>query len=317
MNFKMMSANSKEPKNEGFDRQVSFIEITWTVLVGVFVLLIAAYAIKFSKNGWSTEPDAWGQFGDFLGGVLNPLVSLAALFALVISVRMQRTELKDTRAELIESRQVASEQSETAKQQRREQRFFDLLNLYQRTVDSLTYAQRSNSLFMPASAGKQTPTTNIFHGKAAIDEWLSGSEVGRNLQNFSKFGFFKQEQNNICLILSINELHTTWQNPQLGNFIDHYFRVIFRILSEAETLLGADHYRYVKLLRAQLNRNELTLLALNLWLDEEGTKMRPLATKYGLLKHLPKGKLRDEIETNLPIDIFGNGFKLIQNQRPS
>jgi Putative phage abortive infection protein len=299
-----MDSTTKEPIPEGFNRQVQFIEVAWFVLAGAFVFLILAYWYSFSKYGWSTNPDAWGQFGDFLGGVLNPLVSLAALFALVISVRMQRSELNDTRAELVEARKVATEQAKTADQQRREQRFFDLLNLYQRTVDSLTFTQRSNSFLTPVSSGKHPPTTNIFHGKAAI-EWLSGAVLGGSLLNFCKYGFFVQEKNQYCSMQNLEKLTETWKNPLIGNFIDQYFRVIYRILSEAETLLGEDHYRYVKLLRAQLNRNELTLLAYNMWLDEEGIKMRPLAEKYGLLKHLPAGKLREQVQNVFPYAVFG------------
>jgi hypothetical protein len=72
------------------------------------------------------------------------------------------------------------------------------------------------------------------------------------------------------------------------------------------------HFRfestYVKLLRAQLNGKEIELLALNMWLDDEGTKIIPLAEKYGILKHLPSGQLRSHLENVFPPNVFGRKF---------
>lgn len=107
------------------------------------------------------------------------------------------------------------------------------------------------------------------------------------------------------LLVDKKQLELAWQqNSVTGNF-DHYFRIIYRLLADSESLLGHQHYRYVKLLRAQLNRNELMLLGFNMWLDSEGGNMIPLAEKYGLLKHLQRGKLRDCLEKELPSAVFG------------
>lgn len=43
---------------------------------------------------------AWGQFGDYMGGVVNPLLSLLTLLALVATVALQRQQLQISRAEL-------------------------------------------------------------------------------------------------------------------------------------------------------------------------------------------------------------------------
>lgn len=54
------------------------------------------------KNRWSISdiPEHWGQAGDFFGGILNPVVALAALFVLSRGTRYQREELKLAREEL-------------------------------------------------------------------------------------------------------------------------------------------------------------------------------------------------------------------------
>ena len=53
----------------------------------------------------------WGTFGDFIGGVLNPVVAYAAFYWLTQSVRLQKQELTETRLAL---RDAATSQAETA-----------------------------------------------------------------------------------------------------------------------------------------------------------------------------------------------------------
>jgi hypothetical protein len=52
-------------------------------LIGVAVLYVVILFIYCSKFGWlllSSSKSEWGTFGDFLGGVLNPIISLLNLF---------------------------------------------------------------------------------------------------------------------------------------------------------------------------------------------------------------------------------------------
>ena len=86
---------------------------------------------------------------------------------------------------------------------------------------------------------------------------------------------------------------------------DSYTLVWTRPHAEAEALLGDQHIRYIKLFRAQLSRSELIIMGFNLWLNDESQNMLPLAEKYGLLKHLPTGPLRTELEKLHP-QVFGH-----------
>lgn len=287
------------PQEVATKRQITVSQVLPFVAIGVFILLCAYYFHQLVEHKWGIDQEKLGQFGDFVGGILNPLVAMFALIAVVVSVGLQKTVLDETRKELKVTQEIAIEQAKTADQQRREQRFFDLLDLYQRTVDSLIHTVELHNNFVN------------FQGKSAIAQWLRESNSGKEFLNFQTQGFHSRpasqngSQWTMASSFSASQLNSAWESEELANFIDQYFRVVYRILSEAEPLLGEDHFRYVKLLRAQLNRNELTLLAYNMWLDIEGVKMRPLAAKYGLLKHLPEGKLREEIEKILPPGVFG------------
>jgi uncharacterized membrane protein len=63
-----------------------------------------AYFTQFS-GGFSSRQDVWGQFGDFVGGVLNPILSFLALIALVLTVVLQSRQLEYARKELDNSRE--------------------------------------------------------------------------------------------------------------------------------------------------------------------------------------------------------------------
>ena len=51
----------------------------------------------------SDEPEAWSQFGDFIGGVINPIVAYAAYYWLTRTVVLQKEELLETRKTLQDS----------------------------------------------------------------------------------------------------------------------------------------------------------------------------------------------------------------------
>lgn len=87
------------------------LRISLRLLSVVAVLAITGYFIWFGavlEEPLSPDTGTWGAFGDFLGGLLNPLVAACALYWLTMSVRLQKTELSDTRKALVAS-QVAQE----------------------------------------------------------------------------------------------------------------------------------------------------------------------------------------------------------------
>lgn len=89
----------------------------WALLIGA--LAVGVYAWHFGwrlGRGFSPSPDQWGTFGDYIGGVMNPLVALAALYWLTRSVSIQKQELAETRKELAETRRELAAQAENGRQ---------------------------------------------------------------------------------------------------------------------------------------------------------------------------------------------------------
>lgn len=268
--------------------------------VAAAIVLILAYGRFFPQvNDFLhvklnfREASAWGQLGDFMGGILNPLISACTLAVAVMVWNLQKTELSATQKAL-------KEQAETAEQQRQEQRFFDLLNVYQQTVSSISMVARmSSSAEIPVH----------YSGKEAIAHFLRSRDA-KFLIQFDSKGFrergFSSEASKLEAIHKPDHssLLPDWNDEQIRSLFDHYFRVVFRVLFESNHLLGAQSHRYVELFRAQLSRGELLLLGFSLWLDKDGQQMIPLAENYELLKYLQIGHLRTELEKTNP-KMFG------------
>jgi hypothetical protein len=102
-----------------FNEQVELIIIEksisrWTLfLQSAFLLVCGTYLVWFFcmlKQPLSQGSDNWGQFGDFVGGILNPVMAYAAFFWLTKSVRLQKQELAETKTALQDSANAQEEQ---------------------------------------------------------------------------------------------------------------------------------------------------------------------------------------------------------------
>jgi hypothetical protein len=264
---------------------------------GALAILSITYVIfKVATNGDGT-PEQWGQFGDFIGGLMNPIISGLALLALVVSIRLQKTELAETRKSIDE--------------QRREQRFFDLLNLYQSTT---------NTLIKDNQVGKAAIQNIIKEFTPRIDEFIrSGTTVierykrpnrGDSLESLTRQILSGTEKvDELPLIIKC------WKKDGLPTF-GHYFRTTFAVFFQLEKLLKNDHWIYGGIFRAQLSQDELVAITLHLVFDNtENSPTVNLACKYGLLKHLENENFRKWAESNLPPLAFGRTFaKKMENE---
>lgn len=69
----------------------------WMALVLVFILFVVGSYVSWFRNRPIGDSSDWGTFGDYLGGVLNPLLGFATLLLLIRTLQAQREELEITR----------------------------------------------------------------------------------------------------------------------------------------------------------------------------------------------------------------------------
>lgn len=129
----------------------------YRILVGIVataLILIggAIYAYLHEFNGtFSHDQDVWGQFGDFLGGTLNPILSFLTLLALVFTlllqsrqVEMQKVELENSKQELAATqeemtyaRKIAEQQVEQLRVESKKEDVFRTIQVLESRLESL------------------------------------------------------------------------------------------------------------------------------------------------------------------------------------
>lgn len=79
--------------------------ISWTV-VAASVVLVTSFALYFVvfSGGLSDDREAWGQFGDFVGGTINPILGFLTIIALALTLILQNRQLAMSASELALSR---------------------------------------------------------------------------------------------------------------------------------------------------------------------------------------------------------------------
>lgn len=92
------------------------VRLSIQFVLAVSIIVPSIYMLWFwLANNLSISNDAekWGQLGDFIGGIANPIIAFFAFYWLATSVILQKTELAETRKSLEASQQAQEEQAKT------------------------------------------------------------------------------------------------------------------------------------------------------------------------------------------------------------
>lgn len=79
------------------------------------ICVFGAFFVLLALSSEFPAPDKFarlGTFGDFMGGILNPLIAFAAFYWITVSVRYQKQELSETRDTLDKTKDANREQAE-------------------------------------------------------------------------------------------------------------------------------------------------------------------------------------------------------------
>ncbi len=294
--------NIKEESSKGW--HVIFIAIITSILLLMGGMVLShEYALRVFKSELPVkdkstqlkDEEIKGLFGDSFGAV-NALVSALAFAGVIVSLylqrkdlklqrhdlKLQREELEMTRKEMEKQTEQYEVQNKTLRVQRFENTFFQMLSQYQEVVNSLSYSYQRNGeritlegrdIFMNAYESlvvraiivkNDQPKEIVIPGMKYI------------IQNYGLDGY---------------------ENSDMPQYFDHYFRLIYRILKfvKSSPLISDfdEEYQYTSLLRALLSRYELVWLYYN-GLSEYGVeKLKPLMERYAMLKNLRKDLLME------------------------
>lgn len=301
--------------NEQNKKEVFFSENTGKLfaLGGiVFIILAAIVFILFGNWTFSNalNEEKIGQFGDFIGGIIGSLFSLAGVILFYVALKEQRKdininqenlkiqnialnqqveEFREQKEELIETRKVYEEQTILIREQ---------TNLYKQQNKELK--EQTNTAKLQQFDGSFFSYLNMFiELKKTIDSKTEGENYFDKI--YSELLMIDAKEKTLL------ETFTLIQSKYLEIFhlnkneLSHYFKTLYRIiiLIDSCSLEEEKKHQYFKLLRSQLSDSELLILYYN-YHSNLGIKVRPYIIKYGILKHI---RILDKIEMGSDLQV--------------
>ena len=279
-------------------------------IIGIFFMLMSIF-IFFIFGNWefskTLHEEKIGQYGDFIGGVIGSLFSLAGVILFYVALKEQRKdininqenlklqtialnnqveEFKDQKIELEETRKIYIEQTSLIREQ---------TNLYK---------LQNNELREQSNTSRLQQFDSSFFSYLKVLNDLKGSfniysdSIGL-YEDYFQLLYFKMNDvvtDDLSLIDSlkkINEKYFEVFNIE-RNKLSVYFKTIYRImhLIDSSSIDDGNKQQYFKLLRAQLSDNEQIILHYN-YQSNMGSKVRSYVIRYNFFKHL---KILDRFE---------------------
>lgn len=247
------------------------------LLIGsLIVLLPSIYFVWFYLlNDVPLSPTAasWGTFGDYIGGILNPLVAFSAFIWLTRSVLIQKTELEDTKLALVASQKAQQEQANTLADQRFDATFFALLEQHNLILNHLTAdpAQEKHPLRMTVYS-KMTAVHHEVFRMATVEEGRAALEIS-NAKCGHYFRLLYQLLKYVCMRCPSKPVGTTFDVETIKN-----------------SPVDAEEKFYANIVRSFLSYEVTQLLAINCCVADEDDsyfRYKLLVERYELLEHMP------------------------------
>ncbi|WP_286964429.1 MULTISPECIES: putative phage abortive infection protein [Acinetobacter] len=258
-------------------------------------LLIMALFLLFLINIFGTVLGLGGDlgsFGDFIGGVANPILTFLTFICLIKTIFMQRDELVLSRKELELTRKEYTETQLVIRRQSVESTFYNGLNLHHEIARNLQ-VDFNDSVNFISERDKIALGLDIKNGrqcfKALLDYLASDSPTQDELIEKYK---------------NINKHRNEW--------FGHYFRNLYRIIKIIDDLPGeyfsvSQKEEYCHTLRAQLSSDELAVLMLNCYGDVcDRGEFRGLLSRYQMLEHLPLKYSEKDDRGEVKVEVVGS-----------
>ena len=227
----------------------------WCALIAIVLSLVTLCAFLRATSWGLCMPanqEQWGQYGDFVGGVLGTLAAFISVYYLVRTLKEQmnaNVKVSENNEHVVKMNMV----------QQFDNNYQQLLQLYHKAVADYSFDKDEK-------------------GKKALERWVSELQ-GRTIDYAQNY--------NSRLKDSLVIFEEAFYIPNRVRAAVH-FRVLYQIFNTIEysSLDKETKVAYAKLIRGQIDEDEMLLMRYNCW-SPNGRKMRQYVNHYNLLKHLP------------------------------
>ncbi len=286
-----------------------FSEKTSKLLLWAGIIFILLGIILFFWNDSSFDyhlkinSQKFSDFGSFVGGLIGSIWALAGVILFYVALREQRIDIQINRntletqvnaleqqikefelqrKELELTREVYIEQSNTLKQQKFENTFFNMSKMLSEIQSNI------NGELFSGMIKKE------YKGHPYLEKALTNL-IGKFDR---KFEWDKMHGNDLMELTA--NIYNKFADENLSP-LDHYFRYFYNILKFIDNSQMEDKKMYADLLQAQLSKNELGLIFYNGIGKIGKAKLYILLEKYNFLENLNPDSiyLQNNVQTKL------------------
>jgi hypothetical protein len=254
----------------------------------VFLLVISIFTFAVRKYyRYSEDLTKLGQFGDFIGGTLNPLLTFLTFCIVLMTLFLQRAELRESRIEMKRSAAALEKQALLYEDQKFESNFFQLLGMFNSAISSIDL----RGVNPPDVGGRSGTQYYDIRGRDCFYEHYKILKFSYNQtqkEYLDKYVVPESESEKMQQFLIIeNEriqkaYEDFWRDAQQD--LGHYFRILYNIIRFIDES-NRNPIPYIRILRSQLSDYELLLLFYNCH-TETGKKMKIYVERFSLLNNL-------------------------------
>jgi len=320
MNIRFCKKNSFIGKSNNLIKKKEIIGILFIPLV---IIIIGSVCFLWGREFSLSSPienDVFGQFGDFIGGIVGALLGIMSVILLYNTL-------------MVSKQQIRMQQIEYQKQQI-ESRFFELLRIHIENVNKIQsskhksifeqYIKNINNLYEIVKTGKiehnsKMPIQEIvglaylifFYGLTNKESRNTIIEVMKQANPDSDLIFADELLGELVCKLDTKLQKLTGHELELGCYFRNLYQIVKYINNQSKEILSyQEKYNYIKMLRAQLTAYEQILLFWNSisplgasWETKKNKsghsdKNDQLITKYNLIKNIPAKFAEGEIKPN-------------------
>lgn len=251
-------------QDEHVNKKTKEVSSTFTIALCIVIVCCLVTTVlflwgRFHLLSWSAPiaHDAFGTYGDFIGGFIGTFVVFYSVYLLVCTFKEQiktNESVIRTNKSVIETNNKLRDQSSL---QIFDGRFTTLLNLYKDAISAY---------------GKEGIV-----GRANFEQIVDDFKTN-GLENNTEY-----KRRSISAVYEYLNLYTAYRQK-----FSVHLRTLYLLTKLTAEEKIHENYRvsYAKIIRGQLSEGELLILRYNL-LSPYGEKMRIYANKFNLLKHLP------------------------------
>lgn len=307
------------------EKTSKILMVTGIVLFFIGLILFLWQSISID-TALQIEASKFGQFGDYVGGLIGSLWAFAGVILFYVALTEQRDDIRTNREvlktqvnaleqqikefelqreELELTREVFIDQSKTLKLQQFESTFFNSMNLLNNIIGSITYIVPPppySTRLADQPAFPQPDRTKVHSGRDSFEFFYNDlKKEYQSLISAYVLNNLRQEYTPNTEFNIPNEIKEEYANTAYENFFEqqhsdlgHYFRTIYNIVKFINDRKPENPKYYTSLLRSQFSTYEHLLLFYNCQSDYGNEKFKPLINDYSMLDNMSISELLDQ-----------------------